>query len=166
MIQAAGRMYRALLATLNNSSEMGPLANVEQQSFLRCQYLNSHDETLAKALGMALPADLLPPRDYAGEPRLIVPEKRTELTEGETLTLKVILLDNNKAKSGALYWREMGRGKYRKIDLKHKARAVYTVTLPPAKADIEYYIKAETTGGKSLVWPATAPALNHTVVVN
>ena len=117
-------------------------------------------------LGPDLPVRALPPKTYAGEPRLIVPEKRTELREGEALTLKVIVLDNAKAKSGALYWRELGRGKYRKIDLEHKGRAVYDVTLPSARADIEYYIQAETAGGKALVWPATAPLLNHTVIVN
>ncbi|NQV36030.1 MAG: hypothetical protein HQ515_25290, partial [Phycisphaeraceae bacterium] len=166
MIQAAGDMVRALLAAMNNSSEMGTLANIEQQSFLRCQYLNVYDKALAKILDRDLPTEALPPAVYAGEPRLIVPEKRTELALGEALTLKVIVLDNAKAKSGALYWREMGCGKYRQIDLKHKARAVYSVTIPSARADMEYYIKAETAGGKALVWPATAPRLNHTVIVN
>jgi len=155
-----------LLAAMNNSSEMGTLVNIEQQSFLRCQYLNVHDKALAKILGRDLPAEALPSAVYAGEPRLIVPEKRTELAQGETLTLKVIVLDKAKAKSGALYWRELGRGEYRQIDLKHKARAVYSVTIPSARADMEYYIKAETAGGKALVWPATAPLLNHTVIVN
>jgi hypothetical protein len=167
VIETAGEMYEALLGAMCNSSELGTLANVEQQSFLRCKYLAAHDDALAKALGTKLPADALPPKAYAGEPRLIVPERRTQLREGEVLTLRVIILDNRRAKSATLYRRPMGRGPFKTIDLVHKARAVYTVTLPPARGDaIEYYIKAETASGGTLRWPATAPGLNHTVVVH
>ena len=39
------------------------------------------------------------------------------------------------------------------------------VNLPEAGEDIEYYIKVKTAARKKLVWPATAPELNQTVVV-
>jgi hypothetical protein len=35
------------------------------------------------------------------------------------------------------------------------------VELPPASVDFEYHV----TAGSGLVWPATAPQLNQTVVV-
>ncbi|MBN2375387.1 MAG: hypothetical protein JXD22_03230 [Sedimentisphaerales bacterium] len=166
VIESAGEMVQDLLAALNNSSELGTLVNIEQQSFLRCRYLDAHDAALSKALGHDLPADVLPPKSYAGEPRLIVPARRSHLHKGEQLTIKVIILDNEFAKSASLYWRQMGEGDYQKIDLTHKARAVYIVTLPPATGDaIEYYIQATTAGGKSLVWPASAPDINYTLVV-
>ena len=61
----------------------------------------------------------------------------------------------------------MGIGNFQKINLDHQARAVYSVTLPPASGeDMEYYIEAEMADGNKLVWPATAPGLNQTVVVN
>ena len=43
----------------------------------------------------------------------------------------------------------------------HVGRAVWSATLPAAQEDFEYYL----TAGGNLVWPATAPGLNQTVVV-
>ena len=45
------------------------------------------------------------------------------------------------------------------------ARAVYEAAIPAATDDFEYNIVAETADGKTLHWPATAPALSQTVVV-
>jgi hypothetical protein len=42
---------------------------------------------------------------------------------------------------------------------------VYEATLPPAQDDFEYHITAETAAGQTLVWPATAPDLNQSVVI-
>jgi hypothetical protein len=58
----------------------------------------------------------------------------------------------------------LGRGEFREQDLTHVARGVYRVTLPSVRDDIEYYIAAETAGGKKLVWPVTAPEMSQTVV--
>ena len=102
---------------------------------------------------------------YLGKPRIIVPTKRTQIDAGEALTLKVIVLDNQRPASAALYWRPMGRGEYRKIALTHVARAVYHARVPaPDATAIEYYIRATTAEGQNLVWPSTAPMLNQTVV--
>jgi len=49
--------------------------------------------------------------------------------------------------------------------LQHSGWAVHTVSLPALKGDIEYNIRATTVDGTKLIWPATAPAVNHTVVV-
>jgi hypothetical protein len=38
------------------------------------------------------------------------------------------------------------------------------VTLFSVQSDVEYYVAGETAGGKKLIWPATAPELNQTVV--
>ena len=88
------------------------------------------------------------------------------LREGESLKLKVIVLDNHRPRKAALHWRPMGRGEYKKINLSHVNRGIYTVTLPPVRSQtIEYYIFATTAEGKELLWPVTAPKLNQTVVV-
>jgi hypothetical protein len=42
---------------------------------------------------------------------------------------------------------------------------VYTAKLPPASEDFEYNVTAEISGGRKLVWPATVPAMNQTVVI-
>ena len=84
---------------------------------------------------------------------------------GETLRLTVIVL-GAKPQAAELCWRPLGGDAMAKVPLAHVARGVYTVTLPAeaVKADFEYYVRAEA-GGKSLVFPPTAPAMNQTVVV-
>lgn len=86
--------------------------------------------------------------------------------QGESLTLKVIVLDHERPAAAALHWRPLGQGAYRQIALSHVARGVHRVTLPPAgDQSFEYYITATTAGGQQLAWPATAPQNNQTVVV-
>ena len=55
-------------------------------------------------------------------------------------------------------------GKWQTIPATHLARAVYAAKLPTVPDDFEYYLTAETAGGQKLVWPATAPSVNQTVV--
>lgn len=165
LVPLLGDMVGHLLGTLNNSSEMGTIANVEQQSMLRTQLLTKHDEKLEQRLDKPLLDDCQPWQDYRGPTRIVVPAKRTSLLLGESLRLKIILLGHNQVKQTKLYWRPLGKGKYRSVPLKHVARAVYAVTLPPARADLEYYIQAETKEGGTLNWPVTSPDLNQTVVV-
>jgi hypothetical protein len=109
------------------------------------------------------------------------------LVTGESLKLKVIILDYDRPRQApleipeaglspqkeqfltgqaALYWRTMnGKIDFRKINLSHLARGVYKVSLPTIDDDFEYYIKAVTAGGEELYFPATAPQMNQTVVV-
>ena len=68
-------------------------------------------------------------------------------------------------RAAALHWRALGAGRYRAIPLRHVARGVYAVTLPPARADLEYYLEAVLDNGQKVRWPATAPAINQTVLV-
>jgi hypothetical protein len=51
--------------------------------------------------------------------------------------------------------------------LTHLARGVYQVVLDKndlGQGEIEYYLHAETAAGQTLIWPATAPQRNHTVI--
>ena len=105
------------------------------------------------------------PREYQGQPRLIVPTVRSVLTHGETLTLKIIALDKQPVKSVSVSVRPLGKGEWTGVLATHVARADYEAKLPVATEDFEYYITAETSAGNHLVWPATAPEMNQTVVV-
>ena len=127
--------------------------------------LTGPGQELAKLLGEDLPADAVPSKQYAGEPRLFVPEVRTGIVAGETLKLNVVIV-GAKPETADLYWRPLGVGVYAKVPLAHVARGTYTVALPAdaVKADFEYYVQA-TAGGKALVFPPTAPGLCQTVVV-
>jgi hypothetical protein len=70
-------------------------------------------------------------------------------------------------REAALYSRPMGRGQFVRISLVHVARGVYSAKLPQASsgdASLEYYIQVVPEEGEPVVFPATAPAINQTVV--
>jgi hypothetical protein len=152
-------------ALTDTPGELGTIANLEMQNRRTGHLLDEHDPELVASLGAPLPAEATPSMNYNGAARIIVPTVRTQIEPGESLNLKVIVLDNQPAKAAALFWRKLGPGGFKKVNLRHIARAVYSVTLPAAKEDFEYYISAKTASGEKLVWPATAPAQNQTVVL-
>ncbi len=151
-----------LLATVSNTGELGTIANWEQH--LLPGAWERPEAELMKMLGGELPPEVLLTREYAGPPRVIVPAVRTSLEAGEALSLKVLVLAKGRPESVAFCWREMGRGAFRAIPLENVARGVYRLTLPAPAAGIEYYLEAKA-DGQVVLFPATAPTLNQTVIV-
>jgi hypothetical protein len=162
MVASLKAIMGHLLATVSNTGELGTIANWEQH--LMPPSIERPGEELAKLLGGDIPAEAQPSMSYDGPARIIVPTVRTSLEEGESLKLKVMILAGEAPAEAILYWREMGRGGFRSVPLEKIDRGVYRVALPAPKADIEYYLKARV-GGKEVVFPATAPATNQTVIV-
>ena len=165
MVQLLGEMYGDLLATLNNSSELGAVVNVEQQSLLRTKFLIAHDQRLEELLGESLPATAQPWKDYRGPARLVVMTARGSAAKGEQLRLPIIALDKHPVKSVVVRFRPLGRGAWRAVDAQRLARAVYQAKLPAVVEDSEYFAETETADGQTLRWPATAPERNQTVVI-
>jgi hypothetical protein len=161
MVALLRELHHALLATLNNATELGTLCNIEQQSLLRLKVLTAHDAALAGYLGETLPAAAHPGKDYRGDPRFVVMTARTAARKGEVLTLRIIALDQQPVKSVTVHLRPLGKGEWTTSPATHIARAVYEVKLPAAQEDFEYYVAA----GDTLAWPATAPQRNQTVVI-
>ena len=121
---------------------------------------------MEKLLGTTnLPASCELSTTYEGPARLIVPTVRSSVQHGETLNLKIIVLDKAAAAKIEAHIRSLGKGKWQTVRVTHVARGVYKVSLPAAQEDFEYYLTAKTGSGKKLIWPATAPAMNQTVVV-
>jgi len=161
-----GGMATLSIETANTWGGIGNVMGNETMSRGELNLFERHDAALREALGEDLPAAAQPWPEYRGAPRIVVPTKRSVVDQGEHLTLRVIVPARQNPKAAALHWRPMGQGQFRNIALKHVARGVYTVTLPPAKGlAIEYYIQATSRTGERLVWPATAPEMNQTVVV-
>jgi hypothetical protein len=160
-----GTMMTHLLETVSTPGEMGTIANLELHTRLAAGYLTTCDALLEKKLGKPLPAGCAVPSDYAGKPRLVVPTVRTIVTRGETLKLKIMVLDKQPATSVTVHIRPLGQGAWQTIPAAHLARAVYEATFPAVPDDFEYYVSAETSGGRKLVWPVTAPQRNQTVVL-
>ncbi|MBP6964190.1 MAG: hypothetical protein KBC96_07285 [Armatimonadetes bacterium] len=159
------RMMTYQLAAVDTPGEMGTVANLEQHSRGTLKFLTAHDELLAQALGSALPGEVEPSKVYTGPARIIVPTVRTQVSRGESLRLRVIILDKNLPRTVSLHWRPLGSGDLRKVDLRDIGRATYEAQLPPADGSFEYYVTAETAEGRTLGWPASAPRTCQTVVV-
>ena len=121
-------------------------------------------EEIKKMLNADLPPRARLSNAYDGALRIIVPSVRTSLETGEALTLKVIILSQDPPQDAALYWRELGKGRFEAVPLEKIARGVYSVSVSGGDKDIEYYIRA-LAGEREAVFPVTAPALNQTVVV-
>jgi hypothetical protein len=83
-------MHQYLLATVSTSGELGNVVNWQQHVMPRL--LDGPGKELAKLLGADLPAGAMPPVEYQGNPRLIVPTTRGNLLAGEPLRLTAILL--------------------------------------------------------------------------
>ena len=143
--------YRYLLATVNTPGALAMVVNMENHP--------GWGPWVAKHAAKPWP------KEYQGSPRLIVLIVRTLLAPGEVLRLRIIVLDNQPARSAAVLWRPLGVGQFRAMPLQHVARAVYQVALPSPGEDFEYRIEATTAGGADLTWPATAPEINQTVLV-
>jgi len=166
LAQVWGQLLSYQTAATDTPGEMGTIANLEMLSRRTNHLFEAHDKEISEALGAPLPAEATPSTHFDGAARIIVPTVRTQIDAGESLKLKVIVLDNQDAKTATLFWRELGHGGFQKVDLTHVARSVYSVSLPAAGHDCEYYISAKTAAGENLVWPPTAPAQNQTVVIS
>lgn len=165
MTGQAGEMTTSLIESLSNSTELGTLCNVEQQSMLRMKRLTAHDSTLEKVLGESLPEKAHPWKEYRGTPRLVVMNGRTSLDKGEAQTLQIIALDRHPVESVIVKIRLLGKGRWKTVAATNIARAVWSATLPEASEDFEYQVIAKTSAGTDLHWPVTAPNLNQTIVI-
>jgi hypothetical protein len=165
LARAWEKMIWFQVAAADTPGELGTLANLEQHNRTMLQFLGIHDTALARALGSPLPASVGLSHSYSGPVRITLPTVRTLASQGETLQLPVLVLDERPARSATVYWRPIGEGALHQVEVKHLSRAVYQAVLPAIQTDVEYYVEVETAAGKKLVWPPTAPALNQTVVV-
>jgi hypothetical protein len=162
MVKPLRTIWTNLLATVSNSGEMGTIANWEQH--LLPPAFEEPGEELIGLLGGPLPSYADLPSLYEGPPRVFVPTLRGGVEEGESLTVRAVVLAATPVDAVVLRWRPLGRGEYAAIPMEHVARGVYKASLPEAGQDMEYYIEART-DDKTLSFPVTAPALSQTVVV-
>ncbi len=161
MVRTAEAIYESLLATISTPGELGTVMNWEQH-LLPAVFLQPGKE-LEKILGRKLPPSAELPRVYRGEPRIIVPTKRTLLDPGETLRLRVIILASELPAEAVVGWRALGGEKFSEIPLRRIGRGVYEAICPDTKEDLEYYIRARFER-KDLFFPPTSPEVNQTIV--
>jgi hypothetical protein len=160
-------VYGYLFMTVSTNGELGTVMNWEQH--LLPLVIGKPGDELRKLMAEAsLDSELIaasPKKEYDGPPRIIVPTLRSSAEPGEKMSLKVIILDKKAPTSVELYWRNLGSGKFAMKPLTHVSRGVYTVDLPRANEDFEYYIRVVGSDTKPIFYPATSPGMNQTVVV-
>ncbi|MHB1033187.1 MAG: malectin domain-containing carbohydrate-binding protein [Pirellulales bacterium] len=161
LVAEVAEVYRHLLATVSTNGELGTVANWDQH--LLPGLLTRPGEELAAALGQPLPADAMPGSAYTGPTRVIVPTVRTMLSQGEKLKLKVIVLSEQAPREAFVSWGAMGSAAKTRVPLVHLGRGVYTAEMAPTD-DCEYYVEVATDKDRAR-FPATAPAMNQTVVI-
>lgn len=157
--------YGYLFATVSTPGGMATVLNWE--GHIGKRLTDPTDLKLETLLGRPVPADCLPEKQYNGPAKLIVPAVRTLLQQGEPLDLKIIALTHIPPEEISLYWRRLGtKNDFENVTARHIERGVYRVTIPSGdiETDFEYYIEMDNQGEK-VVFPATAPAQNQTVVV-
>lgn len=164
---AVVRSYEELIATLvacaRTPGEVGTISSIESG---RGQLIvKGNDKSIEKLLGEPLPADDAIRTAYRGAPRIFVSAARSLSRAGEPQEIRPFVLSAEKCSGVNLYWRPLGRGAFQKVAATHRARQAYRVNLPTdATGTVEYYLEAVLEDGSKTVWPATAPALNQTVV--
>ncbi len=171
-------MMYYLLQTVSTTGELGTIANLEQHNLGLLQVLNKHDSLIIHEMGRQLPSGAELSMEYHGPLRIIVPNRRNLLEEGEDLNLKVILLSGEPVNKAFFCWRSLdeafsirifhGIKRFTKTPLEHVNRSVYKVMLSSEvlmDKDFEYYIEVDAASGGKTYYPATAPEINQTVVI-
>ena len=162
------RSYESLIATFVNCAkspgEIGTISSIESGS--RQRMVSAHDVAIAQMLGEPLPAEAAVSTVYRGTPRICVPARRTQMNAGEPQEIRAFVLSGAKCTGVNLYWRSLSEGRFKKLVATHRARQAYRAALPaPSQGTVEYYLEAALENGQKVRWPATAPAINQTVVV-
>ena len=162
------RRYEDLIAALVNCAkspgEVGTISSIE--SGTRERVVSSQDAALAKMLGEPLPPEAAVNTAYRGAPRIFVSAKCTQQKARERQEIRAFVLSGPKCTGLNLYWRPMGEGAFQKLAATHQARQAFRVTLPARpEATVEYYLEAVVGDGQKVLWPATAPSINQTVIV-
>jgi hypothetical protein len=148
-INAWNQMMNYLLQTINSTGAMGTIVNLEEHNLGYLQLLTRHDSLLNTVLKRHLPALRLS-KKFQGKPRLVVTTRRTLLTSGESLDMKIRLLSGESAGLATIHWKPMGAGKFNSKVIKHLSRGVYDVHLSATEFNhesFEYYINLELKSG-------------------
>lgn len=164
---AAARRHEETIAAFVNSArspgELGVIAHLEYG--MRDGLVSKQDTALEELLGQPLPPEATVSTEYRGAPRIFVSARCTQRRAGTPQEIRAFVVSRARAVRVDLHWRPLGKGAFEPVAATHRARQAYRVTLPSQRRGIaEYYLEATLEDGQVVRWPATAPALNQTVV--
>jgi hypothetical protein len=144
-----------------NVSDLGEIVNLEILNWQQLMELQ-WGKQLSERLGIALPPESYPSKEYTGRSSVKVLTRQTQILKGDPLELKVLIVGEHS--DPVMTWRPLGSGAFQSIPLTHVERGVYRITIPEAEHDFEYAIQAQA-GPDTIVYPASAPHINQVVIV-
>jgi len=154
-----------LISCITSSGSLGNLCNLQQH--IADLIIEKPGKELEILLGDKLSAEYLPGKEFTGSSRIIVPTVRTNLKTGEDLKLKIICVGFQPDEL-VVKWKHLGEESFRVRPATHVSRGVYEAVIPSAeiKDDFEYFVSCTDKNGKIFFWPASAGAINQSVVLN
>jgi hypothetical protein len=162
-----GEAQTCLLESINTTGDMGVIANLENHSMAEGT-ITKYDSLIKAVIWQDLPKTAQPSKEYKGKLRIFAPSVRTSINKKEDFSLKIIILGSFDESGLFFWWKKMGANEsYQKLPLKHVNHGVYTIAIPASSIagnDFEYYVSVIGKGG-NVVFPASAPQLNNTVIV-
>jgi hypothetical protein len=158
-------VHKYLFKTINTQGELGNLTTWQQRSNYIC--FDQYTVELEKLLGRVLPIEAFPGNLPVYENRIILPDLRLNLEQGENLDIKAVILSTSGLKKAELKYRPLGASTYQVIPLQHISRKTYRVFLPKQKIkeDFEYRIEATTASGVQIGYPSADKNISQTVVI-
>ena len=161
-------LLRFLIPTVSTPGDLATMANLEQLTRKQLNSLTRFDEKLKALLHVeTLPEKINLQKEYSGPNYILVPTQRSLANPKESINIKALLPSKEGVEEATLKYRFMGSSQnWTEIPLEKVNRAVYAAKLPLTTKSIEYYISSKFRDGQTLVWPATAPDINHTIVVH
>lgn len=100
-------------------------------------------------------------------PQVVVVSPLTSLKEGEPFEVTAYLLDNRSYAllKATLHYRTPGSSLWQQLPMQRRTKAIFAVRLPTEnKSALEYFVSA-TDGSNQSLFPATAPNLAYTTVI-
>jgi hypothetical protein len=164
---AVARRHEETIAAFVNGAkspgEVGVVAHIEYG--VRDRLVSAHDAAIKDLLGGPLPPEAAVSSAYRGLPRIFVPARRTLMNANEPQEIRAFVHSSPKCTGLSLHWRALGDAAFKTVAATGRARQAYRVNLPaPSQSTVEYYLEALLETGQRVLWPATAPAINQTVI--
>ncbi len=168
MIQILTELQNHLISTMSSYGEMGTITNWQQH--ILPQLIRDPGVLLEKYLEDELPETASLPTYYTGVPKIIVSKMRSILQNDECLNLKIRLISPNGVSplNLEIFWRELGKQRFKSQKLQHINRGVYHAYLSPNEISdegLEYFIQVDFTNGDQIRFPSAAPIINQTVIL-
>ncbi|WP_343670050.1 alpha-glucuronidase family glycosyl hydrolase [Chitinophaga sp.] len=165
-VQVWKEMVTWLLQAVNTTGELGTIANLEQHNMERMQFLVRYDSLISAVKGSPVaPVHLT--HEYAGPSRIVVTTKRTILSPGEDLNLRIRILTANKIESVVFHHKRFGLSQFESKQVEREGGNVYKLnysTKDIKQQDFEYYITVKLSTGEQLRYP-TVDDKTQTIVI-